>query len=41
MAEQDQHLDKYQECEKLYNQAKYTESTKLALENLKGTCLNS
>jgi hypothetical protein len=41
MAEQDQHLIKYNECEKLYKQAKYTECTKLALENLKGTCLGS
>ena len=40
MAESDPYFKNYQECEELYVQAKYTECTKLALDNLMGTCLS-
>jgi hypothetical protein len=35
MAEQDPFFKRYHECEELYTQEKYTECTKLALDNLK------
>jgi hypothetical protein len=40
MAETNSYFKKYQECEELYVQAKYTECTKLALINLMGTWLS-
>lgn len=39
MAESDPYFQKYHECEELYEEAKYTECTELALSNLMGTCL--
>jgi hypothetical protein len=41
MEEQDQHLKKYNECEELYKQAKYTECVMLARSNLTGTRISS
>jgi hypothetical protein len=41
MEEQDQHLKKYNECEELYKQAKYTEYVMLARSNLTGTRISS
>jgi hypothetical protein len=38
MAESDLYFQRYLECEELYKQAKYTQCTKLALDNLMGTC---
>jgi hypothetical protein len=40
MAESDPYFENYQECEELYVQAKYTECTKLALDNLIGIWLS-
>jgi hypothetical protein len=40
MAEANPYFKRYHECEELYKQAKYTECTKLALDNLMGIWLS-